>query len=75
MIVGMETNPYDVTDGTGLAPAIMRAGEVYRIFCGKCWIEARKTRQGIDLARAAAKFFRDGWRLDSGVTVCPKCSK
>jgi len=70
----MDGNPY-VSEETGLAQTFMRGGGVYRIFCGRCWTEARKTSGHTTMAEAAVAFHKNGWRLVSGVAICPKCQK
>lgn len=66
---------------TFLAGALVAWSPVFKIYCGRCWFEARVKLAGAsayDLAvrsRAAAELYRLGWRYHEPRIVCPKCAR
>jgi ribosomal protein S27AE len=76
----MRTISADRITVEGLAAALVATMERLRIYCGKCWAEARfdpHRKSGLDPAVreiGAHHFHRNGWRFD-GKPLCPRCAK
>ena len=64
-----------------LAGALVAWSPVFKIYCSRCWFEARVKPSGANAFdpavrnRAAAELYRIGWRYQEPRIVCPKCAR